>query len=562
MLFGHLVLSFLLLFSPVTSNWVKAEELNPSDGQAKNTTSVSQQSEVFEYEGVELEVVNMENSTLDSDAVVKSVAAEQYEQAPEAETVSEEGSVTEQDPAQVQESSTNFQQSTVMFTDVPKSYWAFINVQYLAGQNVISGYQKGDGTAYFLPDNKVTRAQAAKMIVEALGQQPVEHPTGKFTDVPSHHWAAGYIERAYELGVFGGYANGSFGVNDTLKRSQMAKVVAEALHLDYNGHTPGAPVFRDVPRSYWAFDYIEKLYYNGISSGSNFRFLPEDEITRAQFSAFLSRAIDDQFKLTVPEREQISGDVISTGTVTTSASLNVRQGPSDKEAILGSLSKGTLVNIYAFDGYWAKISYHGMVGYVHKSYLKLHSLDSRYPLKNRIIVVDAGHGAHDPGTAYKTTYEKDIVLKVAKKVANKLEAAGAKVVMTRQTDNFLSLQERVDYTRSVYGEIFVSIHVNSASSTSAKGSETYYNTSKNVNSAESKLLAYEIQRQLVSQANMYDRKIKDADFYVIKYNQVPAVLVELGFLSNSDDRSKLTSDTYLEKYAEAIYQGIENYYLK
>ncbi|WP_102273768.1 N-acetylmuramoyl-L-alanine amidase [Cytobacillus massiliigabonensis] len=541
-LFGYLICS-LLIFSPLTSNWVKAEEANIT-GDQTNVEQNQGQGElvkVVEYEGVELEELDME----------------------EVDSELESSASSDEQTMQLRMNSNAVQTMAVSFTDVPSDYWAYTNIQHLSGQEIISGYKNPEGTSYFLPDDKVTRAQAAKMVVEALGEKPTENVQARFNDVPANHWAAGYIDRAYQLGVFGGYENGSFGPNNTLKRSQMAKVLVEAWNLDYNGYTPGSPVFSDVSRSYWAYEYIEKVHYNGISNGNNFRFLPEDEITRAQFTAFLSRAIDDQFKLSVPDRnEVVEGDGISTGTVTSSTPLNVRQGPSDKDAKLGSLQKGTKVTIYAFDGYWAKISYNGKVGYVHKSYLKLQSNDSRYPLKDRIIVVDAGHGAHDPGTSSNGFYEKNITLDVAKRVSAKLQAAGANVVMTRKTDNFLTLQERVDFTKSVYGEIFVSVHVNSAGSSSAKGSETYYDTSNNQNGAQSKLLAHEIQQQLVSQANMTDRKIKDTGFYVIKYNQIPAVLVELGFLSNSEDRSKLTSETYLNKYAEAIYQGVKNYYVK
>ena len=133
-------------------------------------------------------------------------------------------------------------------------------------------------------------------------------------------------------------------------------------------------------------------------------------------------------------------------------------------------------------------------------------------------------------------------------------------MLTRSTDKFLSLEERTNFAKKHYAEAFVSIHVNSASATSAKGSETYFDSSTNPNSAESKSLATYIPNNLVKKADMVNRGVKDNQFYVIRNNNIAAVLVELAFISNPDDFKKLTSDAYLEIYAEAIYQGLVQYY--
>ncbi len=121
------------------------------------------------------------------------------------------------------------------------------------------------------------------------------------------------------------------------------------------------------------------------------------------------------------------------------------------------------------------------------------------------------------------------------------------------------MEERVQIAKNNYAELFISIHVNSASA-SANGSETYYDTSTNPNGYESYLLAKEIQQQLVKNANMLDRGIKDNNFYVILYNTVHSVLVELGFITNKSDVQKLTSDEYQNIFAESIYNGIVQYY--
>lgn len=253
---------------------------------------------------------------------------------------------------------------------------------------------------------------------------------------------------------------------------------------------------------------------------------------------------------------QITGDLIGRVTV---ASLNVRSQPNDTSAIIGKLTINTKVEVLALKDYWATIKFNGKTGYVHKSYLKLTN-KSKLPLKDRIIVLDPGHGAHDPGASSQGVAEKNIALTVSNLVAEKLKKAGAQVLVTRSTDTYLTLQQRTDFAKKHYAETFVSIHVNSATNTSAKGTEVWIDSSTNPNGAESKVLANFLQKNLVKQATMVDRGVKDTNFYVIRNNNVAAALVELGFISNPDDFKKLSSAAFLEKYAEAIYQGLVQYY--
>lgn len=520
------IICCLLIFSPMTEIWAKAEEnttIEPSAPQTDSGTVVEE-----EKPGV----------------------------CPETQNSSEE-KICEEEDNKIDPIVQSIATIINPFSDVTPDYWAFSNILHLYELKVISGYENADKTFSFHPDDKVTRAQAAKMIIEAIGEKQANVTNQTFTDVPVTNWAAGYIQRAYELHIFKGYDDGRFGPNDTLKRSQMAKVIVEAYHFDFNGYTPSTPVFHDVGSKYWAYDYIEKMHYNGMSNGSNYYFLPEDLISRAQFSAFLSRAIEPGYRL------KVTGPVTTKGKVISKTALNIRASESASSTILGKLTPGTMVNILNINGFWAKVTHNGISGFVHKSYLKLYSPDPNYPLKNRIIVLDPGHGLKDPGTNYDGYKEKDIVLSVGKKVAERLRSAGAKVIMTRETDTFLELGERVKMAEDVFAELFVSIHVNSVkNNTTANGTETYFNTSNNMNGAESKLLAYEIQKEMVERANMYDRGIKDSGFFVIKNNQIPAVLLEMGFLPNKEDREKLVSDEFQNIFAEAIYQGIRNYYLK
>ncbi len=253
-----------------------------------------------------------------------------------------------------------------------------------------------------------------------------------------------------------------------------------------------------------------------------------------------------------------SGDVLGRVTV---ANLNVRSQSNSTSAVLFKLNKGEYVQVNSISGYWAEISYNGQTGYVHKSYLKLLNQTAK-PLQNRVIILDPGHGGKDPGTVKGSVSEKSITLKVSTQVKQLLENAGAKVYMTRTGDTYPSLQDRVDFTQANYGEIFVSVHVNSAANTSAQGTETYYAISTGDMYQEDIDLATFVNNQIVSNLNMKNRGVKQEQYYVIRNMVIPSILVELGFLTNTEDHNKMTNDQYVNLFAESIYNGILQYYKK
>ncbi|UTE77349.1 N-acetylmuramoyl-L-alanine amidase [Rossellomorea sp. KS-H15a] len=441
-----------------------------------------------------------------------------------------------------------------MFLDVDSDYWAKSEIEYLHSLEIINGYDSDKGT-YFNPDHNVTRAQAAKMLVMAKGQKETSPSAQRYKDVPLNYWAAGWIEKAAQLGYFDGKDDGTFDPNGILTRAQMSKILANAFGLNIEASSDRPIVFSDIKPDFWASTFINSLYYNGITDGTVKEYRPQNYTTRAQFSVFLSRAKSERFKLAVEK------NVLAKAKVTAST-LNVRSAATSSASQLGRLNLGDIVKVYSINGYWAEIEYNSKKAYVHKTYLKLMNT-SGSPLKNRIIVVDAGHGGRDSGATNGGIYEKSIVMDVTNLLVKKLEAAGAKVLKTRENDGeYPTLEERVEFAEDHYAELFLSIHVNASYSPAAKGTETYYNSTSNDNGTESFYLAREIQEQMINDLNTQDRGVKDAEWYVIKYQEIPAVLLELGFISNIEDLSKLTSSTSKEKYAEAIYKGIVSYYNK
>lgn len=181
-------------------------------------------------------------------------------------------------------------------------------------------------------------------------------------------------------------------------------------------------------------------------------------------------------------------------------------------------------------------------------------------LAGKKIIVDAGHGAKDPGAGGpKGTKEKDVTLATAIALKAELEAAGAQVVLTRSTDVFLELKERTDISNKSDYDAFVSIHADSFNSTST-GTTTYYNASVNFNGPRSLSLAKSIQSDLVKAVGTYNRGVKEQVFYVNRMNELPSVLVELAFISNPKEEALLASTTFRKNAAIGIRKGLENYF--
>ena len=169
------------------------------------------------------------------------------------------------------------------------------------------------------------------------------------------------------------------------------------------------------------------------------------------------------------------------------------------------------------------------------------------------VVLDAGHGGSDYGAIREGINEKDITLDVTQRVANILKSKGYKVALTRKDDTFVSLQDRVTFSEDEAPEIFVSIHVNSAVATEPKGIETHYYHDYSNN------LAKIVHSHLAKDIDTKDRGLFKSKFYVINHTTVPAILVEMGFISNEEERNELVSDSRKNKTAKAIAEGIIEY---
>jgi N-acetylmuramoyl-L-alanine amidase len=244
-------------------------------------------------------------------------------------------------------------------------------------------------------------------------------------------------------------------------------------------------------------------------------------------------------------------------------SLNLRSGPSTEYSILGSGSLGKEFKIINSVPGWFNVIVENTTAWVSAKHTLLRDGDGgggEPVLSGKTIVVDPGHGGDDPGAVGRNhrLAEKFVNLDTALRLSQLLENAGAKVVLTRSTDVFIPLSQRVNIAHENNADIFVSIHANAHNDRSVGGIETYYNTS--FRPQNSYHLASVLQQELVRELRLRDIGVKTAAFRVIQSTRVPSALVELAFLSNPKEEELLNQASFRQKAAEAVYRGIVRYF--
>lgn len=178
------------------------------------------------------------------------------------------------------------------------------------------------------------------------------------------------------------------------------------------------------------------------------------------------------------------------------------------------------------------------------------------PNQRVVVVIDPGHGGRDPGAVgIGGLQEKQVIFPMSLRVAELLEQQGVTVVMTRRDDSTLDLQSRVDIANRSQGNIFVSIHANaiSMSRPDVNGVETYFA------SESGRRLAASLQSSMIAATGMNDRGVKQARFFVLRHTNMPAALVEVGFVTGAQDAPRLADPAWRETMSQAIARGILQY---
>jgi N-acetylmuramoyl-L-alanine amidase len=182
--------------------------------------------------------------------------------------------------------------------------------------------------------------------------------------------------------------------------------------------------------------------------------------------------------------------------------------------------------------------------------------NSQEPLNGRIIVLDPGHGGKDNGaTSYVGTHEKTLTLETARMVEQRLEKAGAHVIMTRTSDTFIPLEQRAAISNQNHADAFISFHYNCSPNPSANGiTDFYYNKSK-----ESEL-ASDILNEVVEVTKLNNLGTRFDNLSVLRNNLRPSTLIELGFLSSKQDDPIVESSAFREEVAQGVYLGLLDYF--
>lgn len=219
-----------------------------------------------------------------------------------------------------------------------------------------------------------------------------------------------------------------------------------------------------------------------------------------------------------------------------------------------AISTGTTFLIGEKDG-----KYHVRQVYVSSPSISTRSLVSSYNLnaerkKGYVVYLDPGHGGSDPGAIANGIKEKDINLKIALGVREKLQSMGITVFMSRYTDDFVSLEDIAKGANAAMPDIFISIHQNSFTNSAANGIETYW-----YKADIDKKLATALQNRLIENTGASNRGVKNEAFYVIKNTKMPSSLVESGFITNQNEANLLKSQDYQNKIINAIATGTNDF---
>lgn len=242
---------------------------------------------------------------------------------------------------------------------------------------------------------------------------------------------------------------------------------------------------------------------------------------------------------------------------------NLRNRPSLQADVIKRANEGEQFDITKVENEWYQVKLkNGEMAYIAGWIVSVNGNAPRIEkkgaasyLKNKTIVIDPGHGGEDTGTTgVNGTFEKDLTLRTASLVYDKLKAAGANVILTRNSDEYISLPSRVSTARFQNADAFVSLHYDSNLDRSVRGETGYYYHDYQ------KSLAKYVFSEINSQTRFKSRGIRFGDFHVIRENPQKATLIELGYLSNPEEEMTLRSRSFQENAATGVYNGLASYF--
>lgn len=240
---------------------------------------------------------------------------------------------------------------------------------------------------------------------------------------------------------------------------------------------------------------------------------------------------------------------------------NIRKKPELEAPILGTAHAGEVYEVMGEKNNWYKIKTdNGKTGFIASWVVSstnrpvLHH-QSGGGISGKTVVIDAGHGGYDQGAKGSLgTIEKDLTLKTARLLDKKLKKAGANVIMTRSRDEYVPLYNRTNTAIENRADAFISLHYDSIEDTVTNGHTTYYYYSYD------KKLADTIHWHLGNEIKLKDRGTKFGNYYVLRENSQPSILLELGYLSNAAEEQAIDTKRYRDTVTTAIVKGLKDYF--
>ncbi|MDL5041144.1 N-acetylmuramoyl-L-alanine amidase [Heyndrickxia coagulans] len=242
--------------------------------------------------------------------------------------------------------------------------------------------------------------------------------------------------------------------------------------------------------------------------------------------------------------------------VTLHSGTSLYKRPQSSSDTVGTAKAGDRFPVVSEMDGWYKIRMEsGISAYIPAKAAQKSNKTVKKGIKGKTIVLDPGHGGTDNGTtgAYGTL-EKLATLKTANALYEKLKKAGARVILTRNSDTYVSLPERTAISNTNHADAFVSIHFDSAEDPHTRGHTTYYYHAQDYNFARL------VNNQITSRLGTVDRGVKFGDFHVIRENTQPAILLELGYLSSPAEEKHIAEESFQTKAVAGIYNGLKAYF--
>ncbi|MYL43626.1 N-acetylmuramoyl-L-alanine amidase [Virgibacillus salexigens] len=338
-----------------------------------------------------------------------------------------------------------------------------------------------------------------------------------------------------------------------------------------------------------SFGWVQ-TYYGGKKAwvASQYLFQPDSK-TKAiiQVASTQNQTTKSQNKVDYSEKVKI----YEAGT----SNLNVRSSPSHDAPIIGKLQIGDQVRVFQKSFGWVQTYYGGKKAWIASQYLlqsgsktkaiaqvasstqksikkeqnkktetiSRNNFDNNKgqatkngSLKGYNIVIDPGHGGRDSGAiGINGVLEKETIMSVVDSVVDRLRKSGANVILTRNSDHFISLQDRVYISNSYNTHAFLSLHYNAHPLIGIQGLETHY-----YSGGENYALASSLQSKLEQYTSLESRGVKESNYFVLRESEVPSALIELGFITNPNDLSIIQTEGYQNSISEAISDGVKKYF--